>query len=300
MGRIVVHEFITLDGVIDAPAWSMEYGFDPKMGDAIGRIMQSSKALLLGRNTYELFAPSWSTRTAAEDPGAPFMNESPKYVVSSTLQNVGWNNSTVLGAYSAEAIGALKQQIDGDIYVSGSGTLVRAMLADGLVDELHLFVFPLAMGAGPRLFSDGRATKFESRGNRVLRQRRVAPGLPADHVALRGRLTAGTPRRRRPLEHAGADRHSSVRSYDHRRPRQSDDDALNRRFRPMPQYLLSVWHDERLRRHRLLHPRGAALGRPGRRLQRRAADGRRLGVRRRPAPRVLGHGRALRRRATCR
>ena len=113
MGRIVVHEFITLDGVIDNPAWTMEYGFDAKMGDAIGRIMQPSKALLLGRNTYELFAPAWSTRTAAEDPGAPFMNESPKYVVSSTLQKVGWNNSTILGAYDAQTIRSLKQRIEG-------------------------------------------------------------------------------------------------------------------------------------------------------------------------------------------
>jgi dihydrofolate reductase len=160
MGQIVVHEFITLDGVIEDPSWSMEYGFDPKMGDAIGRIMQASKALLLGRNTYELFAPAWSTRTAAEDPGAPFMNESPKYVVSSSLQDVGWNNSTVLGPYSAERICSLKQRIEGDIYVSGSGTLVRAMLADGLVDELHLFVFPLALGAGARLFEDGVEAKF--------------------------------------------------------------------------------------------------------------------------------------------
>jgi dihydrofolate reductase len=160
MGRIVVHEFTTLDGVIDNPAWSIEYGYDPKMGSAIGRIMQSSKALLMGRNTYELFAPTWSTRTAADDPGAPFMNESPKYVVSSTLQDAGWNNSTILGAYDAKTIRSLKQQIDGDVYVSGSGTLVRAMLADGLVDELHLFIFPLALGAGPRLFSDGLAGKF--------------------------------------------------------------------------------------------------------------------------------------------
>jgi dihydrofolate reductase len=160
MGRIVVHEFITLDGVIENPAWSMEYGFDPKMGDAIGRIMGPCKALLLGRNTYEMFAPAWSTRTAGEDPGAPFMNESPKYVVSSTLQNVGWSNSTILGPYGAEAIRSLKQRIEGDIYVSGSGTLVRAMLADGLVDELHLFVFPLSLGAGQRLFSDGVKAKF--------------------------------------------------------------------------------------------------------------------------------------------
>jgi dihydrofolate reductase len=80
--------------------------------------------------------------------------------VSSTLQNAGWNNSTILGAYDAETIRFLKQRIEGDIYVSGSGTLVRAMLADGLVDELHLFVFPLALGTGPRLFSDGVDGKF--------------------------------------------------------------------------------------------------------------------------------------------
>jgi dihydrofolate reductase len=160
MGALLVHEFITLDGVIDNPAWTMEYGFDPKMGGAIARIMGSSKALLMGRNTYELFAPTWSTRTAADDPGAPFMNESPKYVVSSTLQDAEWNNSIVLGAYSAEAIRSLKESTDGDIYVSGSGTLVRALLADGLVDELHLFVYPLALGEGPRLFSDGLQAKF--------------------------------------------------------------------------------------------------------------------------------------------
>lgn len=160
MGRIVVHEFITLDGVIDNPAWSMEYGFDPKMGAAIARIMQSSKALLMGRNTYELFAPTWSTRTAAEDPGAPFMNESPKYVVSSTLKDPEWSNSIVIGAYDAAAIRSLKDRTDGDIYVSGSGTLARALLADGLVDELHLFVYPLALGDGQRLFEGGLKAKF--------------------------------------------------------------------------------------------------------------------------------------------
>jgi dihydrofolate reductase len=107
-----------------------------------------------------MFAPAWSTRTAAEDPGAPFMNESPKYVVSSTLQNVEWNNSTILGAYDAQTIQGPKERIEGDIYVSGSGTLVRALLADGLVDELNLFVFPLSLGAGPRLFSDGVEAMF--------------------------------------------------------------------------------------------------------------------------------------------
>jgi dihydrofolate reductase len=154
MGQILVHEFISLDGVFEAPRWTMEYGFDPKMGEAIGGIMGPSKAILLGRQTFEEFAPAWSGRTADQDPGAPFMNESPKYVVSGTLKTADWNNSTILGPYSADKIRSLKEEVDGGIYVSGSGTLVRAMLADGLVDELNLFVYPLVVGSGARLFSD--------------------------------------------------------------------------------------------------------------------------------------------------
>jgi dihydrofolate reductase len=161
VGNITVHEFISLDGVIEAPTWTFDYPFDPKMGEAIGGLMQSSGAILLGRNTYEMFAPAWSGRTAEEDPGAPFMNDSPKYVVSSTLQTADWNNSTVIGPYSADAIRSVKDRVDANIYVSGSGTLVRAMLVDGLVDELHLFMFPLVLGAGARLFAgDGSAIKL--------------------------------------------------------------------------------------------------------------------------------------------
>src|SRR5437763_8058584 len=138
----MVHEFITLDGVIEMPTWTADYPFDPKMGEAITSLM--GDALLLGRRTYEMFAQAWPGRTAEDDPGAPFMNESPKYVVSASLQTADWSNSTILGPYDAEAIRSLKDRIDGDIHVSGSGTLVRAMLADGLVDELQLFVFPVA------------------------------------------------------------------------------------------------------------------------------------------------------------
>jgi dihydrofolate reductase len=165
MGTIAVHEFITLDGVMDNPSWSFDYPFDPRMGEAIAAVMGACKAILLGRKTYELFAPAWSTRTAADDPGAPFMNDTPKYVVSSTLRSADWSNSTVLGPYDADAIRGLKARVDGGIYVSGSGTLVRAMLADGLVDELHLFVFPLALGDGQRLFAAGASSaRFELSG----------------------------------------------------------------------------------------------------------------------------------------
>src|SRR3712207_6484358 len=104
-----------------------------------------------------MFAPAWSTRTVEEDPGAPFFNDTPKHVVSSTLSDAEsvWRNSTVVGGYDADRIRALKGQEAGDLYVSGSATLVRALLADRLVDELHLYVYPVAVGSGIRLFPDG-------------------------------------------------------------------------------------------------------------------------------------------------
>ena len=157
MGAIHVHEFITLDGVIDAPAWTADYGFDPKMGDAIGAVTERCRGILLGRTTYEMFEPAWSKRTVEDDPGAPFFNDTTKYVVSATLTTATWSNSKIIGPYAAEAIRSLKDELDGDLYVSGSGTLVRAMLADGLVDELHLFVYPLTRGPGPRLFPEEAA-----------------------------------------------------------------------------------------------------------------------------------------------
>jgi dihydrofolate reductase len=156
MGEIHVHEFMSLDGVIDAPTWTFEYGFDPKMGERIGAVTGKSQGILLGRTTFEMFAPAWSTRTVEQDPGAPFFNDTTKYVVSSQGTDVEWRNSEVIGPYDADAIRRLKDDV-GDIYVSGSITLVRAMIADGLVDQLHLFVYPLTLGSGPRLFPEGAA-----------------------------------------------------------------------------------------------------------------------------------------------
>jgi dihydrofolate reductase len=154
---IHVHEFMTADGIIDAPVWTFDYGFDPKMGEAIGAVTERSAGILLGRTTFEMFAPAWSTRTVEDDPGAPFFNDTTKYVVSGTLTDAEstWRNSESIGAYDPERIRRLKDEVDGDLYVSGSRQLVRAMLADGLVDGLHLFVFPLTRGSGPRLFEDG-------------------------------------------------------------------------------------------------------------------------------------------------
>jgi dihydrofolate reductase len=155
VGAINVHEFMSLDGVIDEPRWTAEYGFDPRMGETLGAAMATCRGILLGRTTYEMFAPAWSTRTAEDDPGAPFFNDTTKYVVSGSLTETIWQSSQLIGAYDPAAIERLKEEVGGDLYVSGSGTLVRAMLEDGLVDELHLFVYPLTRGTGPRLFPDG-------------------------------------------------------------------------------------------------------------------------------------------------
>jgi dihydrofolate reductase len=161
MGNITVHEFMTLDGIVDTPTWTADYGFDPKMGEAIGAMMGSCEALLLGRATFEMFAATWPNRSAEDDPGAPFFNESPKYVVSGSAESFEWSNSHVLGPYDPAEIRSLKERTEGDLYVSGSVTLVRALLADGLVDELNLFVYPLALGAGKKLFAEGETVKLE-------------------------------------------------------------------------------------------------------------------------------------------
>jgi dihydrofolate reductase len=165
MAEVHVHEFMTLDGVIDEPTWSFDFEFLPGMERVLGGVTGRCKAILLGRRTYEMFEPAWSTRTVEDDPGAPFFNDTTKYVVSGTLTDPTWRNSKILGAYDPAAIRGLKEEVDGDIFVSGSITLVRALLADGLIDHLHLFVYPLTRGSGPRLFTeDADARKLSFAG----------------------------------------------------------------------------------------------------------------------------------------
>lgn len=153
MGTITVHEFTTLDGSVGVPIWTMDHPFTPAQITETGALTDHASGILLGRTTYEMFGPAWSSRTAEDDPGAPFFNDTPKYVVSSTLTEPSWGPATVL-AYDPVRIAALKDEV-GDLYVSGSGTLVRSLLADGLVDELHLFVYPVGLGEGPYLFPPG-------------------------------------------------------------------------------------------------------------------------------------------------
>ena len=174
MGAIRVHEFTTVDGVVDAPMWTVDYGFPDDLAASIGAITAPAKGILLGRTTFEMFAPAWSTRTAEDDEGAPFFNDTPKYVVSSTLTEPGWDNSSVLGDDWRARVRALKEQDGGDIVLTGSLTLCSAVIEAGLVDEYRLFVHPAVQGRGRRLFPEGHETALRPQGEPGVQQRRGA------------------------------------------------------------------------------------------------------------------------------
>jgi dihydrofolate reductase len=151
MRQISAGLFISLDGVIEAPEkWTGPY-FDGELGAAVGALMAPNDALLLGRVTYQGFAAAFGGQSGGE---ADVMNSTRKYVVSSTLASAGWQNSAVINGDVAARVSELKQQPGGGIGMSGSATLVRWLLARGLVDRLDLLVFPVVLGAGQRLFSE--------------------------------------------------------------------------------------------------------------------------------------------------
>jgi dihydrofolate reductase len=143
--------FVTLDSVIEAPEnWVKA---DDEMFAALEVDYEQSDALLLGRHTYETFAASWPER-GSEVPNADWMNQTRKYVASSTLESPEWNNSAVIEGEVAEAVKRLKQEDGKDILVNGSGALVRTLIRDHLLDELRLLVHPVVVGSGIRLFGD--------------------------------------------------------------------------------------------------------------------------------------------------
>jgi dihydrofolate reductase len=161
MGKLVVTEFVSVDGVFEDPggAEGYEHGgwtFEYDRGDDGNKFkldeLMDAKAHLLGRVTYEGFAAAWPSR---EGPFADRLNNDPKYVVSTTLENPEWNNTTVISSNVVDEIAKLKDETDGIILVAGSGTLVATLLAADLVDELRLMVFPTILGRGRRLFPDG-------------------------------------------------------------------------------------------------------------------------------------------------
>ena len=160
MGQIVVTEFISLDGVIEAPGggegfkhdgWSFEFDRGDEGNTFKLDETRSSAALLLGRRTYEGFAAAWPSRT--DDVGfADKFNSMPKYVVSSTLESADWNNTTILR--NVDDVTKLKNDVDGEIVVHGSPTLFQGLLEHDLVDELRLMVFPVVLGTGKRLWGE--------------------------------------------------------------------------------------------------------------------------------------------------
>jgi dihydrofolate reductase len=160
MGKLVVSQFVSVDGVIEDPGGSEDWdrggwAFDFERGEEGDKFkldeVMSADALLLGRVTYEGFAEAWPSR---EGDFADKFNNMPKYVVSTTLEDPEWNNSEVISGDVAGAVADVKQKHDGDILVNGSAQLVKALVENDLVDEYRLMVFPVVLGAGKRLFTD--------------------------------------------------------------------------------------------------------------------------------------------------
>ena len=164
MRKVIASEFLSLDGVMEDPGgaegseyggWSFAY-FNEELGQAIGEGFAASDALLMGRTTYEEWAAFWPKQNPEENPDAVQMNAVRKYVVSTTLEeSLEWSNSTLIKENVAEEIEKLKNQPGKDIVISGSGSLVRSLLEDGLIDELRLLVHPIVVGGGKRLFKEG-------------------------------------------------------------------------------------------------------------------------------------------------
>jgi dihydrofolate reductase len=165
MGRIVVTEFVSLDGVMEDPGGAEDFrhggwAFEFSRGDEGDKFKldetRDTEALLLGRTTYEGFAEAWRSR---DGEFADIFNNLPKYVVSSTLKDPSWTNTTVLEGDAAQAASKLKEELDGDIVVHGSAQLARALFEADLVDEVRLMVYPVVLGEGKRLFGTAREKK---------------------------------------------------------------------------------------------------------------------------------------------
>ena len=166
MRELLVTTFLTLDGVMQAPGgpgeddsggfalggWSMTY-WDDRMGEVMGEAMSAPFDLVLGRTTYDIFAAYWPT--ASDEDGAKPLNDATKYVASRGHPTLEWNQSVLIEGDAAEGVAALKKEDGPELQVHGSGNLIQTLMRHGLVDQYRLWVFPLVLGSGKRLFADG-------------------------------------------------------------------------------------------------------------------------------------------------
>ncbi|MGW1955846.1 dihydrofolate reductase family protein [Streptomyces sp. NPDC001920] len=201
MGKLVSTLFVTLDGVYQAPGgreedtrggfehggWSFPYA-DDDFGRFVDEVFQRPAAFLLGRYTYDIFASFWPKVTDPSDPVASKLNALPKYVVSSTLTAPEWDGTTVVRGDLGKEVTALKERTDGELQVHGSAALVRSLLALGLIDTLHLLTFPVVLGTGHRLFTEGAVpTAFRHTAGRT-----TSTGVAIHSYDLAGRPEYGT------------------------------------------------------------------------------------------------------------
>ena len=167
MRKIVAGLFISLDGVVEAPeTWHFPY-FNDEMGQIVADQIAASDTMLLGRRTYEEFAAFWP-KQADDDPLAPEINGVQKLVASTTLDSVDWQNSELIGGDVADDLRRRKDEPGTDISITGSPTLVRSLLAAGVLDELRLLVHPIVVGHGKRLFGDGATVPLRLASSRTL------------------------------------------------------------------------------------------------------------------------------------
>ncbi len=199
MRKLIVNTFLTLDGVMQAPGgpeedpsggfphggWSVNY-WDDLMAQTMGTAMSTPFDLVLGRKTYDIFAAHWPY--AVDDPGAKPLNDATKYVASRTSRSLEWSNSTLIEGDVAEAIAKLKQEDGPELQVHGSGNLIQTLLRHDVVDEYRLFIFPLVLGEGKRLFADGAIPA----GLKLLESKISTTGVIIATYERAGEITTGS------------------------------------------------------------------------------------------------------------
>ncbi len=200
MATLIVGTFLSLDGVMQGPGgpdedpnegfalggWSVGY-WDEAMGSLITKWTQQAAALLLGRTTYEIFAAHWPN-VPEDDPVGRVLNRIPKYVASATLQDLTWNNSTLLATPIPTAVAALKEEWSGEIQVHGSGRLLQTLIENDLVDEYRIWTFPVLLGSGKRLFGSGTIPA----GLQLIDSRSSSTGVVIGRYRRAGEILAGS------------------------------------------------------------------------------------------------------------